>query len=128
MMIKKINSNSQASPVQRQEVITGKVQQLNEKGIKVNDRWYNFSKFLNKKPDLAVNDFVKFAVSNGFITGFIAIEKPDQPPAQDKETQLLEALRSAVKIASTLEGEVSIKFSTQDIIKLALTLFISGNE
>jgi hypothetical protein len=26
------------------------VESLNEKGIKVNDRWYNFSKFLNEKP------------------------------------------------------------------------------
>jgi len=125
-MIKRINSNSSASPVSS-EVITGIVQQVNDRGIKVGDRWYNYSKFLAEKPSIAVNDTVKFAVSNGFIVNFIAVEKPTEPKPSERETQLLEALRSAVKIASTLEGEVSIKFSTQDIIKLALTLIIQSD-
>ncbi|CUU10840.1 hypothetical protein JGI3_02393 [Candidatus Kryptobacter tengchongensis] len=107
-------------------IVEGKVQQVNERGLKINDRWYNFSRFLTKKPTIAVNDSVKFIASGNFINDFISIEKAENPPI--KETQLLEALRSATKIASIIENEVSIKFSAQDIIKLALTLFIQQSD
>jgi len=118
-MIKRINENSKT------EAIAGTVQAVNENGIKVNDRWFNFSKFLESKPQLEVNDNVEFLASKNFIMKFINISKPQNPEIQETpETLLLQALRSAVTIASTLENEVSIKFSTQDIIKLALTLFI----
>ncbi len=123
-MIKRINSEEKTMITGKpnNETIIGKVQQVNERGLKVNDRWYNFSRFLTQKPNIAVNDTVKLIVSNGFIMDFTIEEKEE-----NRETMLLEALRSAVKIASILENEVPIKFSTQDIIKLALTLFIQGN-
>jgi len=115
----------------KSELVRGTIQQINDRGIKVNDRWYNFSKFLKEKPEIAPNDNVVFLADQNFISKFIAVEKQPKQPAEAKppetttaETLLLEALRSAVSIASTLESEVSIKFSTQDIIKLALTLFI----
>ncbi|CUT03476.1 hypothetical protein [Candidatus Chrysopegis kryptomonas] len=120
-------------------IVEGKVQQVNERGLKINDRWYNFSRFLTKKPTIAVNDSVKFIASGNFINDFISIEKAENPLPKgpkyplwgivpNKETQLLEALRSATKIASIIENEVSIKFSAQDIIKLALTLFIQQSD
>jgi len=119
-MIKRINNENSKT-----ESIAGTVQAVNENGIKVNDRWFNFSKFLESKPQLEVNDNVEFLASKNFIMKFINISKPQNPEIQETpETLLLQALRSAVTIASTLENEVSIKFSTQDIIKLALTLFI----
>jgi hypothetical protein len=103
------------------------IESLNERGIKVNDRWYNFSKFLNEKPSLAENSEVEFIASGDFITKFLNVQTPTpetNADADNSENLLLESLRSAVKIASVLESEVSIKFSTNDIIKLALTLFI----
>ncbi len=130
-MIKRIepqnkNSNSQ--------IVKGTIQQINEKGLKVNDRWFNFSKFLSRqeKPKLNSGDAVEFLANGGFITKFISIEKSQTQEEQNAEAKalpsgdaiLLESLRSAVQIASVIESEVSIKFSTQDIIKLALTLFI----
>ena len=119
-MIKRINNENSKT-----ESIAGTVQAVNENGIKVNDRWFNFSKFLESKPQLEVNDNVEFLASKNFIMKFINISKPQNPEIQETpEILLLQALRSAVTIASTLENEVSIKFSTQDIIKLALTLFI----
>jgi len=112
----------------KSELVRGTIQQINDRGIKVNDRWYNYSKFLKEKPEIAVNDNVVFLAVQNFISKFIAIEKQveksSEPLSPTPEKILLESLRSAVSIASTLEKEVSIKFSTQDIIKLALTLFI----
>ncbi len=125
-MIKRIepqnqNSNSQIN------IVKGTVQQANERGLKVNDRWFNFSKFLQEKPKLDTGDAVEFLTSKNFITKFISVKPHEEPHREDNndgENILLESLRSAVKIASLVESEVSIKFSTQDIIKLALTLFI----
>lgn len=129
-MIKRINNQNSESKI---ESVSGVIQSINEKGIKVNDRWFNFSKFLIDKPNLAVNDTVEFLASGNFITKFLSakrslsgnVSKNNQNTQQDEtDNFLLDSLRSAVKIASIIESEVSIKFSTQDIIKLALTLFI----
>jgi hypothetical protein len=71
------------------------------------------------------NDEVEFLASGDFITKFLNVQPaPVTNNADDAENLLLESLRSAVKISSLIESEVSIKFSTNDIIKLALTLFI----
>lgn len=128
-MIKRIeNTNGKpAKEPQKYQVVKGMIESLNERGIKVNERWYNFSKFLNEKPSLAENSEVEFIASGDFITKFLSVQMPTpetNADADNSETLLLESLRSAVKIASVLESEVSIKFSTNDIIKLALTLFI----
>jgi hypothetical protein len=122
-MIKRINNGVKEA---KTEVVAGTVQAVNEKGIKVNDRWYNFSRFLQEKPQIEVKDEVEFLASDsGFIVKFLNVSKNKETENQDEaENLLLNALRSAVKISSLIESEVSIKFSTQDIIKLALTLFI----
>jgi len=129
-MIKRIENNKQNN-LQKYQVVKGKVEGINNKGVKVNDRWYNFSKFLDEKPQIPENSEVEFIASGDFITKFLNIQQPTQSPNPetpipdaDADELLLNALRSAVKIASIVESEVSIKFSTQDIIKLALTLFI----
>jgi len=122
-MIKRIENNKQNN-LQKYQVVKGKVEGINDKGVKVNDRWYNFSKFLNEKPQIPENSEVEFIASGDFITKFLNIQQPPASTDADADELLLNALRSAVKIASIIESEVSIKFSTQDIIKLALTLFI----
>jgi hypothetical protein len=122
-MIKRIENKSNSKPTAT--VVKGKVESLNEKGLKVNSHWYNFSKFLNDKPEIRQNDEIEFLASGDFITKFLNVQPAtSENNADDSENLLLESLRSAVKIASVLESEVSIKFSTNDIIKLALTLFI----
>jgi ABC-type transport system substrate-binding protein len=128
-MIKRIEKTNEkpAKEPQKYQVVKGMIESLNERGIKVNDRWYNFSKYLADKPELAENSEVEFIASGDFITKFLSVQMPTpetNADADNSETLLLESLRSAVKIASVLESEVSIKFSTNDIIKLALTLFI----
>jgi hypothetical protein len=122
-MIKRINNGVKET---KTEVVAGTVQAVNDKGIKINDRWYNFSRFLQEKPQIEAKDEVEFLASDsGFIVKFLNVSKNKETENQDEaENLLLNALRSAVKITSILESEVSIKFSTQDIIKLALTLFI----
>jgi hypothetical protein len=122
-MIKRINNGAKET---KTEVVAGTVQAVNEKGIKVNDRWYNFSRFLQEKPQIEAKDEIEFLASDsGFIVKFLNLSKNKETENQDEaENLLLNSLRSAVKITSILESEVSIKFSTQDIIKLALTLFI----
>jgi hypothetical protein len=122
-MIKRIKDGVKEA---KTEVVAGTVQAVNEKGIKVNDRWYNFSRFLQEKPQIEAKDEVEFLASDsGFIVKFLNVSKNKETENQDEaENLLLNALRSAVKISSLIESEVSIKFSTQDIIKLALTLFI----
>jgi hypothetical protein len=129
-MIKRVEKTNgkPAKEPRKYQVVKGMIESLNERGIKVNDRWYNFSKFLNEKPSLAENSEVEFIASGDFITKFLSVQTPTpetNADADNSETLLLESLRSAVKIASVLESEVSIKFSTNDIIKLALTLFHS---
>jgi hypothetical protein len=126
--IEKTNGKPAKEPQKKYQVVKGMIESLNERGIKVNARWYNFSKFLNEKPSLAENSEVEFIASGDFITKFLSVQTPTpastDADADNSENLLLESLRSAVKIASVLESEVSIKFSTNDIIKLALTLFI----
>jgi len=122
-MIKRIENKSNSKPTAT--VVKGKVESLNEKGLKVNSHWYNYSKFLSQKPEIRENDEVEFMTSGDFITKFLNVQPAtSENNADDSENLLLESLRSAVKIASLIESEVSIKFSTNDIIKLALTLFI----
>ena len=121
-MIKRINNGAKET---KTEVVAGTVQAVNEKGIKVNDRWYNFSRFLQERPQIEAKDEVEFLASDsGFIVKFLNVSSKETENQDEAENLLLNALRSAVKITSILESEVSIKFSTQDIIKLALTLFI----
>ena len=129
-MIKRINNNSNAQK-SNVRVIRGTVLAVNERGLKLkddsqNEFWLNFSKYLTEKPEIKENDAVVLTASGDFINKIIAVEKPqpEEPAEENADNLLLDALRSAVKIASTIESEVSIKFSTQDIIKLALTLFI----
>jgi hypothetical protein len=122
-MIKRIENKNNSKPTAT--VVKGKVESLNEKGLKVNSHWYNYSKFLSQKPEIRENDEVEFMTSGDFITKFLNVQPAtSENNADDSENLLLESLRSAVKIASLIESEVSIKFSTNDIIKLALTLFI----
>jgi hypothetical protein len=125
-MIKGIENKNNSKPTAT--FVKGKVESLNEKGLKVNSHWYNYSKFLTEKPQIKPSDEVEFMASGDFITKFLSVQTPTpastDADADNSETLLLESLRSAVKIASVLESEVSIKFSTNDIIKLALTLFI----
>jgi hypothetical protein len=121
-MIKRINNGAKEA---KTEVVAGTVQAVNEKGIKVNDRWYNFSRFLQEKPQIEAKDEVEFLASDsGFIVKFLNVSSKGTENQDEAENLLLNALRSAVKISSLIESEVSIKFSTNDIIKLALTLFI----
>jgi hypothetical protein len=121
-MIKRINNGAKEA---KTEVVAGTVQAVNDKGIKVKDRWYNFSRFLQEKPQIEAKDEVEFLASDsGFIVKFLNVSNKETENQDEAENLLLNALRSAVKITSILESEVSIKFSTQDIIKLALTLFI----
>jgi hypothetical protein len=122
-MIKRIENKSNSKPTAT--VVKGKVESLNEKGLKVNSDWYNYSKFLSQKPEIRENDEVEFMTSGDFITKFLNVQhQTTESENDDADGLLLNSLRSAVKIASIIESEVSIKFSTQDIIKLALTLFI----
>jgi len=123
-MIKRIEKQNNGKP-STAKVVSGRVESVNEKGLKVNSHWYNFSKFLNDKPEIRQNDEIEFLASGDFITKFLNVQPAtSENNTDDSENLLLESLRSAVKIASILESEVSIKFSTNDIIKLALTLFI----
>jgi hypothetical protein len=121
-MIKRINNGAKEA---KTEVVAGTVQAVNDKGIKVKDRWYNFSRFLQEKPQIEAKDEVEFLASDsGFIVKFLNVSNKETENQDEAENLLLNALRSAVKISSLIESEVSIKFSTNDIIKLALTLFI----
>ena len=151
--------------------ISGTIERVNEKGIKVNGEWFNFSKFMSNVPVLREGDLIEFKSSKNFINevskvtpanGFVkpvpvaapkaseASEapknesKPDKPgsssvppspqdpPRKDEPVgdtdhgqsdrdELLKCLKDAVHITEQVD---SARFSTQDIIKLALTLFI----
>jgi hypothetical protein len=120
-MIQRLEKNGE-------ERVKGIVQATGRNSIKVNDKWYTFSKFLSEAPQLNVGENIEFISSRNFITKIIAISKPNgKTEAENVEEKLLNALRSAASIASILEKEVSIKFSAQDIIKLAITLFIQNS-
>jgi hypothetical protein len=123
-MIKRVEKQNNGKP-STAKVVSGRVESVNEKGLKVNSHWYNYSKFLSQKPEIRENDEVEFMTSGDFITKFLNVQhQTTESENDDADGLLLNSLRSAVKIASIIESEASIKFSTQDIIKLALTLFI----
>ena len=150
--------------------VSGTIERVNEKGIKVNGEWFNFSKFMSNVPVLHEGDLIDFKSSKNFINEVSKItpangsaksvaaapkasEAPETPksdskadrpapssaPPSPKEPprreipaadsghgdsdweELLRCLKDAVHITEQLE---SVRFSTQDILKLALTLFI----
>ena len=151
--------------------ISGTIERVNEKGIKVNGEWFNFSKFMSNVPVLNEGDMIEFKSSKNFINevskvtpangsaksvagaapktpevkGTLKDERrqdelrpsnvppsPKDPPRKDEPAgdsahgesdrdELLKCLKDAVHITEQVD---SARFSTQDIIKLALTLFI----
>ena len=150
--------------------VSGTIERVNEKGIKVNGEWFNFSKFMSSVPTLREGDMIEFKSSKNFINevskvspanGFAksataapkasdtlatpkseskaigsdassAPPSPKDPPrkqapdegpghSESDREELLNCLKDAVHITEQLE---SVRFSTQDILKLALTLFI----
>ena len=151
--------------------ISGTIERVNEKGIKVNGEWFNFSKFMSNVPVLHEGDMIEFKSSKNFINEVSKVTpanglaksvssaaaktpetkeatkdegKPDKsglssaspspkdPPRKEEPAgdaghgesdrdALLKCLKDAVQITEQVD---SARFSTQDIIKLALTLFI----
>ena len=150
--------------------VSGTIERVNDKGIKVNGEWFNFSKFMSSVPTLREGDLIEFKSSKNFINEVSKVTpangstrsaanspkttegketsknegkvdapepsstppSPKDPPRQqapdadsghgesDRE-ELLRCLKDAVHITEQVD---SARFSTQDIIKLALTLFI----
>ena len=150
--------------------VSGTIDRVNEKGIKVNGEWFNFSKFMLNVPVLHEGDLIEFKSSKNFINEVSKVtpangsaksstaapkasEAPETPNSESKvdgpgvpnappspkdpprmqspdadsghgesdRDELLRCLKDAVHITEQVD---SARFSTQDIIKLALTLFI----
>ena len=150
--------------------VSGTIERVNEKGIKVNGEWFNFSKFMSNVPVLHEGDKIEFNSSKNFINEVSKVtpancsaksvaaapkvpeakenlkneskpdgqgpsappSSPNDPPRKDDPAgdtdrgpndrdELLKCLKDAVHITEQVD---SARFSTQDIIKLALTLFI----
>ena len=150
--------------------VSGTIERVNEKGIKVNGEWFNFSMFMSSVPNLREGDLIEFKSSKNFINEVSKVSpangsaksataapkaydtlatpnseskvdgpgpsnappSPKDPPRKDEPAgdpehgesdreELLKCLKDAVHITEQLE---SVRFSTQDILKLALTLFI----
>ena len=148
--------------------VSGTIERVNEKGIKVNGEWFNFSKFMSNVPALREGDLIEFKSSKNFINEVSKVTpangsaksvaaaapkapeasetskdeskpgpagvtpSPNDPPRKDEPAgdsvhgesdrdELLKCLKDAVQITEQVN---SARFSTQDIIKLALTLFI----
>ncbi|MCL5021100.1 MAG: hypothetical protein M1339_05445 [Bacteroidetes bacterium] len=150
--------------------VSGTIERVNEKGIKVNGEWFNFSKFMSNVPVLREGDKIEFKSSKNFINEVSKVTptngpaksaaaapkaseaaetsknesktdgpgpsnvppSPNDPPRKDEPAgdtdhgqsdrdELLKCLKDAVRITEQVD---SARFSTQDIIKLALTLFI----
>ena len=135
--------------------VSGTIERVNEKGIKLNGEWFNFSKFMPRVPELKEGDLIEFKSSKNFINEVSRVTpgngtserkdvhaeapKPENPlpPAapplpmdtpdgdsshgETDRDELLKCLKDAVQITEKVD---SAHFSTQDIIKLALTLFI----
>ena len=151
--------------------VSGTIERVNEKGIKVNGEWFNFSKFMSNVPVLREGDLIEFKSSKNFINEVSKVTpangsaksvvtaapktpqaketlkdennkdkrgpsnippSPKDPPRKDEPAadsahddgdrdELLKCLKDAIHITEQLE---SVRFSTQDILKLALTLFI----
>ena len=164
-MLQQVEKKSSAVPV------SGIIERINEKGIKVNGEWFNFSKFMSNVPVLHEGDMIEFKSSKNFINEISKVTpangstrsvssaapktpetngapkdegKPDKsvpssaplspkaPQAKEEPVEdsvhgendrdaLLKCLKDAVQITEQVD---SARFSTQDIIKLALTLFI----
>lgn len=164
-MVQQIKKKTSKVPV------SGTVERVNEKGIKVNGEWWNFSKFCTSQPVLHEGDLIEFKSSKNFINEVSKVipangsanaasgpttrapeakgttnldTKPDKsgptseppspkdPPRKDKPAEdsghgesdwdvLLKCFKDSVRITEQVD---SARFSTQDIIKLALTLFI----
>lgn len=151
--------------------VSGTIERVNEKGIKVNGEWFNFSKFMSSVPTLREGDLIEFKSSKNFINEVSKVSPangsskaaaappkapdvkespkdegkadrqgssnvpptPKDPPRKDEPAaesaqaesdreKLLKCLKDAVSITEQVD---SAKFSTQDIVKLALTLFIN---
>ena len=151
--------------------VSGTIERVNEKGIKVNGEWFNFSKFMSSVPTLREGDLIEFKSSKNFInevskvssangsakSATVAPKASEAPESTKSETkaegpvqsaappspkdpprkqapdadlghgesdreELLKCLKDAVHITEQVD---SARFSTQDIIKLALTLFIN---
>lgn len=151
-MLQQVEKKSSAVPV------SGTIERINEKGIKVNGEWWNFSKFSKNKPTLHEGDLIEFKSSKNFINevtnivpsnGSAAVSeslprteaktsetkveaKPSkdegirQDPPQKKEPEKdYETLGNCLKDAVYITDDIhEVKFSTTDIVKLALTLFI----
>ena len=151
--------------------VSGTIERVNDKGIKVNGEWFNFSKFMSNVPVLREGDLIEFKSSKNFINEVSKVTpangsaksvasalpkapeaqetpkveskqdklepanvppSPKDPPRRDEPAgdpvhgeidrdELLRCLKDAVQITEQVD---SARFSTQDIIKLALTLFI----
>ena len=151
--------------------VSGTIERVNDKGIKVNGEWFNFSKFMSNVPVLHEGDMIEFKSSKNFVNEVSKVTpangsaraassaapkapetreapkdkgKPDKsgpstappspkdPPRKEEPVEdsvhgesdrdaLLKCLKDAVHITEQVD---SARFSTQDIIKLALTLFI----
>ncbi len=150
--------------------VSGTIERVNEKGIKVNGEWFNFSKFMSSVPALREGDLIEFKSSKNFINEVSKVSpangsarsatatpkasgapetpkseskadgpspsnaspSPKDPPrkqtpdegsghSESDREELLRCLKDAVQITEQVD---SARFSTQDIIKLALTLFI----
>lgn len=150
--------------------VSGTIERVNEKGIKVNGEWFNFSKFMSSVPNLREGDLIEFKSSKNFINEVSRVspangsaksataapkasEAPETPKSESKadgpgpsnappspkdpprkeipaadsghgesdREELLKCLKDAVHITEQVD---SARFSTQDIIKLVLTLFI----
>ena len=163
-MIQQIEKKTSKVPV------SGTIERVNEKGIKVNGEWFNFSKFMSSVPTLREGDLIEFKSSKNFINEVSKVSpangsaksataapkaseapetpkseskadgpgpsnappSPKDPPRKDEPAgdpehgqsdreELLNCLKDAIHITEQLE---SVRFSTQDILKLALTLFI----
>lgn len=155
-MLQQVEKKTSAVPV------SGIIERINEKGIKVNGDWWNFSKFSKNKPILHEGDLIEFKSSKNFINevtnivpsnGSATAASGSQPktegktseaketkveakssndegsrkdPPQKKEPEKdYEVLGSCLKDAVYITDDIhEVKFSTTDIVKLALTLFI----
>ncbi len=164
-MVQQIEKKTSKVPV------SGTIERVNGKGIKVNGEWFNFSKFMSNVPVLHEGDLIEFNSSKNFINevskvtpangstrpaatvpkatevkeipkneGKASAQGPSSAPPFPKDPlrmeipaadsgygesdreELLRCLKDAVQITEQVD---SARFSTQDIIKLALTLFIN---
>jgi hypothetical protein len=153
-MLQQVEKKSSTVPV------SGIIERINEKGIKVNGEWWNFSKFSKTNPILKEGDRIEFKSSKNFINEVTNIvpangsaaasesqpktetktsetketkveaksskdESTRKDPPQKKTEKDYEVLGNCLKDAVYITDDIhEVKFSTTDIVKLALTLFI----